>query len=149
MPCQNYERTDLKGVWYTRFYSLSTASQIPYTCLQSISRCSKFSLPFSHTTHIPLDIFIFSNLVSVLTCPWNIFQLKSLHFLGTRSFTKLQSNHRYTKLEVAWKRCPIIFQGHPSNFKVTRDKKSLILTRIDSFQKVTLVWIHWWLSNDA
>ena len=25
-----------------------------------------------------------------------------------------------TKLEVALKRCPIIFQGHPSNFKVTR-----------------------------
>ena len=26
----------------------------------------------------------------------------------------------YTKLEVAWKRCPVVFQGHPSNFKVTR-----------------------------
>ena len=26
----------------------------------------------------------------------------------------------WTKLEVAWKRCPIVFQGHPSNFKVTR-----------------------------
>ena len=25
-----------------------------------------------------------------------------------------------TKLEVAWKRCPIVFQGHLSNFKVTR-----------------------------
>ena len=25
-----------------------------------------------------------------------------------------------TKLEVAYKRCPIVFQGHPSNFKVTR-----------------------------
>ena len=25
-----------------------------------------------------------------------------------------------TKLEVAQKRCPIVFQGHPSNFKVTR-----------------------------
>ena len=25
-----------------------------------------------------------------------------------------------TKLEVAWKRCPIVFQCHPSNFKVTR-----------------------------
>ena len=25
-----------------------------------------------------------------------------------------------TKLEVAWKRCPIVFQGHPSNFKVAR-----------------------------
>ena len=25
-----------------------------------------------------------------------------------------------TKLEVALKRCPIVFEGHPSNFKVTR-----------------------------
>ena len=25
-----------------------------------------------------------------------------------------------TKLEVALKRCPIVFQGHPSNFKITR-----------------------------
>ena len=25
-----------------------------------------------------------------------------------------------TKLEVAWKRCPIVFQGHPSNCKVTQ-----------------------------
>ena len=25
-----------------------------------------------------------------------------------------------TKLAVAWKRCPIVFQGHPSNLKVTR-----------------------------
>ena len=25
-----------------------------------------------------------------------------------------------TKLEVAWKRCSIVFEGHPSNFKVTR-----------------------------
>ena len=32
-----------------------------------------------------------------------------------------------TKLEVALKRCPTVFQGHPSNFKVTRDKKSPIL----------------------
>ena len=27
-----------------------------------------------------------------------------------------------TKLEVAKKRCPIVFQGHPSNLKVTQDK---------------------------
>ena len=54
-----------------------------------------------------------------------------------------------TKLEVAQKRCPIVFQGHSSNFKVTRDKKSPILTRIERFRTVTLVWIHWWLWNDA
>ena len=28
-----------------------------------------------------------------------------------------------SKLHVAWKRCPIVFQGHPSNFKVTWEKK--------------------------
>ena len=27
-----------------------------------------------------------------------------------------------TKLDVVLKRCPIVFRGHPSNFKVTRDK---------------------------
>ena len=38
-----------------------------------------------------------------------------------------------TKLETAKKRCPIVFQGHPSNFKVTRDKTSPILTQIGRF----------------
>ena len=38
-----------------------------------------------------------------------------------------------TKLETAKKRCPIVFQGHPSNFKVTRDKTSQILTQIGRF----------------
>ena len=33
-----------------------------------------------------------------------------------------------TKLETAKERCPIVFQGHPSNFKVTRYKISPILT---------------------
>ena len=46
-----------------------------------------------------------------------------------------------TKLEVALKRCPIVFQGHPSNFKVTR-----LIVR---FRTVTPVWIHHWLRNDA
>ena len=47
------------------------------------------------------------------------------------------------------KRCPIVCQGHPSNFKVTRDKKSPILTRIACFRTVTPIWIRWWLWNDA
>ena len=34
-----------------------------------------------------------------------------------------------TKLEVAWKRCPIVFQGHTSNFKVARLEKSLNFSR--------------------
>ena len=37
------------------------------------------------------------------------------------------------------KRCPIVFQGHPSNFEVTRDKKSSILTQIGRFRIVTPV----------
>ena len=41
-----------------------------------------------------------------------------------------------TKLETAKKRCPIVFQGHPSNFKVTRDKKSPILTKIGRFRTI-------------
>ena len=38
-----------------------------------------------------------------------------------------------TKLETAMKRCHIVFQGHPSNFKVTRGKTSPILTQIGRF----------------
>ena len=41
-----------------------------------------------------------------------------------------------TKLETAMKRCPIVFQGHPSNFKVTQDKKSPILTQIGCFRTI-------------
>ena len=37
--------------------------------------------------------------------------------------------------------CPIVFQGHPSNFKVTWDKKSQILTQIEHFRTVTPVWL--------
>ena len=54
-----------------------------------------------------------------------------------------------TKLNVAKKRHPILFRGHLSNIKVTRDKKSLILTWIERFRTVTPVWIHWWIWNDA
>ena len=41
-----------------------------------------------------------------------------------------------TQLETAKERCPIVFQGHPSNFKVTRDKTSLILTQIGRFRTI-------------
>ena len=41
-----------------------------------------------------------------------------------------------TKLETAKERCPIAFQGHPSNFKVTRDKTSPILTQIGRFRTI-------------
>ena len=39
-----------------------------------------------------------------------------------------------TKLETAKERCPIVFQSHPSNFKVTRDKTSPILTQVGRFR---------------
>ena len=54
-----------------------------------------------------------------------------------------------TKLEVAYKRCPIVFQGHTSNCKVTQLKKSSNLTQIGRFRTVTPVWIHWWIWNDT
>ena len=54
-----------------------------------------------------------------------------------------------TKLEVAWKRCPIDFQGHTSNCKVTQLKKTSNLTQIGPFRTVTPVWIHWWIWNDT
>ena len=41
-----------------------------------------------------------------------------------------------TKLETAKERCPIVFQGHPSNFKVTRYKTSSILTQIGRFRTI-------------
>ena len=41
-----------------------------------------------------------------------------------------------TKLETAKERCPIVFQYHPSNFKVTRDKTSPNLTQIGRFRTI-------------
>ena len=55
----------------------------------------------------------------------------------------------YTNHEVAWKRYLIVFQGHPSNFKVTRDKKSPILTQIWYFRTATPFWIDRWQWNEA
>ena len=37
----------------------------------------------------------------------------------------------YTKLDVVYKRCPIIFRGHTSNFKVTRAEKSMIWIKFE------------------
>ena len=42
----------------------------------------------------------------------------------------------YTKLEVALKRCPVVFQGHLSNFKVTPDKTWPIVTQIGRFWNI-------------
>ena len=49
------------------------------------------------------------------------------------SLNSLMAMKCCTKLETAMKRCHIVFQGHPSNFKVTRGKTSPILTQIGRF----------------
>ena len=41
-----------------------------------------------------------------------------------------------TKLETAKEKCPIVLQGHPSNFKVTRDKTSPMFTQIGRFRTI-------------
>ena len=41
-----------------------------------------------------------------------------------------------SKLGTAKEGCPIVFQGHPSNFNVTRDKTSPILTQIGRFRTI-------------
>ena len=46
-------------------------------------------------------------------------------------------------------RCPIVFRGLLSNFKVTWATKSTILTLIGRFRVVTPVWIHRCLRNEA
>ena len=55
---------------------------------------------------------------------------------GYPSFNSPMAMKCCTKLETAKERCPIFFQGHPSNFKVTRDKTSQILTQIVRFQTI-------------
>ena len=52
------------------------------------------------------------------------------------SFNSPMATKCCTKLETAEERCPIVFQGHPSNFKVTRDKTSPILTQIGRFRTI-------------
>ena len=42
----------------------------------------------------------------------------------------------YTKFETAKERCPILFQGHPWNFKATKNKTSPILTQIGRFRTI-------------
>ena len=65
------------------------------------------------------------------------------------SFNSPMAMKLCTKVDRTWKRCPIVFQCHLSNFKVTPERKSPILPRIGRFRAVTLVWIHRWLWNDA
>ena len=46
----------------------------------------------------------------------------------------------HIKLEVAYKRCPIVFQSHLSHFKFTRDTKSSILAKIRRYRTVTQLY---------
>ena len=64
------------------------------------------------------------------------------------SFNSLMGLKLCTKLGVVYRMCRIVFQCYPSNFKVTRDNKSPILTRIERFRTLTPVWIHQWIWND-
>ena len=52
------------------------------------------------------------------------------------SLNSLMATKCCTKLETAKERCLIVFQGHPSIFKVTRDKSSPILTQIGRFRTI-------------
>ena len=47
-----------------------------------------------------------------------------------------------TKLEVAQKTCPIVFQGHLWNFKVTQGEELTIWHWLEHFWMVTWSWIH-------
>ena len=68
---------------------------------------------------------------------------------GNSSLNSFMATKWGTNLDVPNQRCPIAFQGHIANFKVARDNKSPILTRIGRFQTVTPVWIQQGLWNDA
>ena len=52
------------------------------------------------------------------------------------SFNSPMAMECCTKLETAKERGPFLFQGHPSNFKVTRYKTSPILTQIGRFRTI-------------
>ena len=53
------------------------------------------------------------------------------------------------KLEIAQKRCTIVFQGYLSNFKVTRAEKSIIWLWFEHSWMTTPVLIHGWLWNET
>ena len=75
---------------------------------------------------------------------------QNLDFSDCNSSSNSQTAMKWcSNLQVAEKRCPIVFQGHPWNFKVTiKGQISLILSGIECFRNVTPVWIHRWLWND-
>ena len=54
-----------------------------------------------------------------------------------------------TQLQVALKGRPFVFQGHPSSFKIARDKTLSILNRIGLFRTVISGWIDQWLWSNT
>ena len=44
---------------------------------------------------------------------------------------------------------PFFVPGHLSNFKVTWADKKPISFRLEHFWAITLIWLHWWLSNNT
>ena len=61
--------------------------------------------------------------------------IEEVPYCFSRSSIKFQGHIalEIVEFETAKERCPIVFQDHPSNFKVTRDKTSPILTQIGRF----------------
>ena len=56
--------------------------------------------------------------------------------VGNSSLNSPMAMKCCTKLQTAKERCPVVFQGHPSNFKVTRYKTSPIFTQIWRFRTI-------------
>ena len=54
-----------------------------------------------------------------------------------------------TKLDIVWKKCPIIFRGHQSNFKVTRAEKLTIWIQFEitgpvaAINSLRFAFFHW------
>ena len=108
--------------------SLKQHKRVPYTC-----SCSRSFVKFQG--HMGQKIADFDTNWALLDC--------------TSSLNSPMALKCYTKLEVWWKRRPVVCQCHPSHKKVTWDKKAPIWTRIKSFRTVTPVWIHLWIWNDS
>ena len=80
-----------------------------------------------------------------IKCPGHRGQNPIQQFLNRESsFISLMAWKWCTKLDIVWKRCPIVCQGHPSNFKAILDNRSPIF-----FPRVTPVWILQWIWKDA
>ena len=70
-----------------------------------MSRCSAFSILPVQILHRPSEYFIFWSRLSVLSWPWNNFQLKSLHFLGMNLLLKFCVNHMFQLILLSCSLC--------------------------------------------